>query len=237
MLGPDVVRCLSGDMAVHGGDGSRGYALRITDVVDRPNRRDEAQNERSDDNNESSSASTPQTADSDPRHEFVSVDITSRAEVVAAAEGTDVIVICSVVRAHDTLCFEVNTKGVLHACEAAVASGHRRLVNTGPWTVVGGHYRNWHHNLNEDMPPQSGLDLYSFSKGLGHEISRVFTMNHVSRHNTAAVWVAFSPSGLHSSQDGSDIFVDRQYQLLYIVTSIAFATCVFLSGLIFAYVK
>ena len=82
-------------------------------------------------------------------------------------------------------------------------------MNTGPWTVVGGHYRNWHHNLNEDMPPQSGLDLYSFSKGLGHEISRVFTMNHVSRHSTAAVWVAFSSSGLHSSQDGSDIVVGR----------------------------
>ena len=27
----------------------------------------------------------------------------------------------------------------------------------------------------------------------------------VSRHNIAAVWVAFSSSGLHSSQDGSDI--------------------------------
>ena len=28
-------------------------------------------------------------------------------------------------------------------------------------------------------------------------------------HNIAAVWVAFSPSGLHSSQDSSDIVVDR----------------------------
>ena len=27
----------------------------------------------------------------------------------------------------------------------------------------------------------------------------------VSRHDIAAVWVAFSPSGLHSSQDSSDI--------------------------------
>ena len=31
----------------------------------------------------------------------------------------------------------------------------------------------------------------------------------VSCHNIAAVWVAFSPSGLHSSQDSSDIVVDR----------------------------
>ena len=28
------------------------------------------------------------------------------------------------------------------------------------------------------MPPQSGLDLYSFSKGIGHEISRVFSANY-----------------------------------------------------------
>ena len=28
-------------------------------------------------------------------------------------------------------------------------------------------------------------------------------------HNIAAVWVAFSPSGLHSSQDSSDIVVGR----------------------------
>eukprot|EP01045_Picozoa_sp_COSAG04_P003688 COSAG04_NODE_152_length_22459_cov_12.374597_12_plen_201_part_00 len=36
----------------------------------------------------------------------------------------------------------------------------------------------------------------------GHQLS-------VSCHNIAAVWVAFSSSGLHSSQDGSDIVVDR----------------------------
>ena len=59
-----------------------------------------------------------------------------------------------------------------------MGTGHSRLINTGPWTVVGGHFRNWHHDLNEDMPPQSGLDLYSFSKGLGHEIARVYTENN-----------------------------------------------------------
>ena len=31
----------------------------------------------------------------------------------------------------------------------------------------------------------------------------------VSCHNIAAVWVAFASSGLHSTQDGSDIVVDR----------------------------
>jgi hypothetical protein len=32
------------------------------------------------------------------------------------------------------------------------------------------------------MPPQSGLDLYSFSKGLGHEIARVYTANNPQLH-------------------------------------------------------
>ena len=35
----------------------------------------------------------------------------------------------------------------------------------------------------------------------------------VSRHNIAAVWVVFSPSGLHSSQDSSDIVVGRHASL------------------------
>ena len=31
----------------------------------------------------------------------------------------------------------------------------------------------------------------------------------VSRHDIAGIWVAFSPSGSHSSQDGSDMVADR----------------------------
>ena len=32
------------------------------------------------------------------------------------------------------------------------------------------------------MPAQTGLDLYSFSKGVGHEISRVFTQHYPGFH-------------------------------------------------------
>ena len=38
MLGPDVVRCLSGDLETHGGDETAEYSIRITDVLDRPTR-------------------------------------------------------------------------------------------------------------------------------------------------------------------------------------------------------
>lgn len=87
MLGPDVVECLSGDLPEHGGDASAEYRIRITDVTDRPQRRDDAQIERSDDNNQSSAASAPQSAETDPRHEYMSVDITNAEEVKAAAVG------------------------------------------------------------------------------------------------------------------------------------------------------
>ena len=47
--------------------------------------------------------------------------------------------------------------------------------------------------------PQDTLDDFARS-----------TLGFVRRHDIAAVWVAFSSSGLHSSQDGSDIVVGRR---------------------------
>jgi nucleoside-diphosphate-sugar epimerase len=171
MLGPDIARVLAGDVADHGGDPARAYALRITDVVDRPTRRDEAQVQRQ--GNAGTPASPPPDAATDPRHEYLSCDITSAAEVAAAMAGTDVAVICSVVRAHAMLSFHVNCIGVWVAARAALACGHQRLVNTGPKEVLAGQQFEAHHRLTEDGPPQSGLGLYAFTKGLGHEVTRV----------------------------------------------------------------
>eukprot|EP01046_Picozoa_sp_COSAG06_P069352 COSAG06_NODE_18876_length_864_cov_0.912418_1_plen_61_part_00 len=44
------------------------------------------------------------------------------------------------------------------------------ITRTGPWSVVGGHSKTFNHRVTEDMPAHSGLDLYSFTKGLGHTI-------------------------------------------------------------------
>ena len=43
---------------------------------------------------------------------------------------------------------------------AAVRNGHSRLVNTGPWSVIGGHAKTFSHRITEDMPAHTGLDLY-----------------------------------------------------------------------------
>ena len=74
------------------------YKLRISDVVDRPSLRDVAQAKRSAERNASSTASAPQDPTSDPRHEYVSADITDMDEVMAVMRGADVAIICSVVR-------------------------------------------------------------------------------------------------------------------------------------------
>jgi hypothetical protein len=72
----------------------------------------------------------------------------------------------------------VRKQGLLWALTSpsflSASSPDRRAASV----VAGGHYRNWYHGLHENMPPQSGLDLYSFSKGLGHEIARCFSASH-----------------------------------------------------------
>ena len=52
----------------------------------------------------------------------------------------------------------------------------------------------------------------------------------VSCHNIAAVWVAFSPSGLHSSQDSSDIVVDRVRQFREVELAALREQCGFKKG-------
>jgi nucleoside-diphosphate-sugar epimerase len=171
MLGPDVARCLSYEMPDPGGEPTRQYALLLTDVTDKPAIRDSGQTARSDDANLSNTASTPKPADA-------SVDIRDYAQVANAVADADVAVVCSVIREHPVLAFSVNCGGVYNACLAAVNAGHARLVNTGPKEVLAGHHYRSHHMINESVPPNPGLDIYSHTKGLGHEVSAVFAANH-----------------------------------------------------------
>lgn len=114
-----------------------------------------------------------------PDHEFLNVDVTSRDQVVAAAEGMDAIVNLSVVRRHPVLAFEVNTQGCHHVMEAAVHHGIRRVINTGPhFTVAGSSYEWFDHAITPDVPPHPGTGLYPLTKSLGQEICRAFTRVH-----------------------------------------------------------
>ena len=198
MFGPDIVRALAPD-----------YDLRITDVTDRPEMRDEAQVMRYETKvprpahrrlpsvcgrapstdcllslrcqNTTTTAAAPDEVDvaagMQGDHEWWSVDIADSEAVAAATAGTDLTIVLAVVHTHRKTGFDVNARGVFNACKAAAEAGHARLVNTGPWTVIAGHARTFHHQLTEGLPVQTGTDLYSFSKGVGHEISRVFSAN------------------------------------------------------------
>lgn len=109
LMGPDVVANLAATTAAASCSSGQAFTLRITDVTDRPARRDLAQVKRSAGQGRGS-AIDAQTPETDPRHEYLSVDITDLAEVHAAAEGTDAIVICSVSREHPVLAFSVNCR-------------------------------------------------------------------------------------------------------------------------------
>jgi hypothetical protein len=111
----------------------------------------------------------------DPPHEVSVVDITDPAQVLAAAEGMDAILNCTVIRPDPVEAFRVNMLGAYNLARAAVQCGIRRLVQTGPmqhhWPE--GSYEH-SFAIADDAPPRPGAELYPVSKLLGQEILRVF---------------------------------------------------------------
>ena len=112
-------------------------------------------------------------------HEFVKVDISDLDQVVAAAEGMDAIINLCVERRDRRLAFDVSTRGCYNMMVAAVQHGIRRVINTGPHlAIVGADYREFDYDLEPDLPPHPGTELYSLTKYLGLEICRTFTEQH-----------------------------------------------------------
>ena len=119
------------------------------------------------------------TPTADLGHRFQVLDVSSLDQVLAASEGMDAIVNCSVVRERDKPAFAVNVGGCWNIMTAAVRHGIRRVLNTGPhFTVTGPPYEGFDFGLTGDIPPQSGTLLYALTKSLGHEVCRVFTEHH-----------------------------------------------------------
>jgi nucleoside-diphosphate-sugar epimerase len=110
-----------------------------------------------------------------PPHEFRQVDVTDLGQVMAACEGMDAVINCSVVREDPVQAFRVNALGAYHVMRAAVAHGIRRAVQTGPQLidVWRGDYE-WDFDIPSDAPPRATGHLYSHSKYLGQEICRAF---------------------------------------------------------------
>ena len=122
----------------------------------------------------------PQLAHYGPPHEHRVVDVTDADQVLAAAEGADTLIVCSVIRPDPVAAFEVNMLGALNVMRAAVAHGIRRVVHTGPVQTLLRHPYGYddEFGLIDDLPPRPGGDLYFTSKFLGQEIVRIFAEEH-----------------------------------------------------------
>ena len=110
-------------------------------------------------------------------HEEMITDVTDYNQVLAACEGIDAIVNGTVNRPHPVAAWLVNTLGAYNVMRAAVASGIRRVVHTGPelvlWSSGPWGYRS-DFGLTGRVPPRAGTALYSHTKYLAQEIVRIF---------------------------------------------------------------
>ncbi len=142
--------------------------------------------------------------DIDSPHETMQVDVGDIDQVRAAAQGTDVIINCSVLRPDRKLAFDVNTIGTYNAIRTAVDLGHTRFINTGPhFTQVGPSYEHYDFAISEEVPLHSGLNLYAHSKSIGQEICRVFSANHPI-HVLTTLFLSFRDAEPAADKAGGD---------------------------------
>jgi nucleoside-diphosphate-sugar epimerase len=104
------------------------------------------------------------------------IDISNTKDVLKVSEGVDAIINLSVLRTDRKLAFDVNTLGNYNMMLAAETHKIPRIINTGPhFQIAGPTYEDFDFELNPDMPPQPGVNLYALSKSLGQEICNQFS--------------------------------------------------------------
>lgn len=132
-------------------------------------------------------------------HPSSRVDVRDAAAVIAAAEGADALVNCTVVRHEPALAFDVNCLGAWHVMRAAAAWRVPRVIHTGPAIIFA--RTGYHHDvdLSEEVPPRPGMDLYAMSKYCGWEIVRAFAREH-----DWLTVVAFMYTGFMTGEIGLD---------------------------------
>jgi nucleoside-diphosphate-sugar epimerase len=108
------------------------------------------------------------------------VDVRDPDAVLAACQGMDAIVNCTVVRHDPVDAWRVNLLGAYNILRAAVARGIRRVVQTGPCLVSqpGAAGYTWDDLVGDDAPPRPGHDRYLHTKYLAQELCRAFAEYH-----------------------------------------------------------
>jgi len=115
-------------------------------------------------------------------HDEMVVDVTNAEQVMAACQGMDAIINCTVIR-HDVVgSFRVNANGAYNVMNAAIAHGIRRVVHTGPFQMgmdgpIGYTWDDW---IVDDVPQRPGhaMNTYLHTKYLGQEIARIFAEHY-----------------------------------------------------------
>ena len=126
------------------------------------------------------SPGAPRPQPTTPPHEECITDITDVAAVHNAAQGTDCVINCTVIRRDPIAAFRVNVVGAYNVMQAAVQAGIRRVVHTGPALTLAPHPTGYTDDrmVDSTAPPRPGDDLYSITKYAGQEICRIFAERH-----------------------------------------------------------
>lgn len=114
------------------------------------------------------------------RHETMTVDVTDPQQVLAAADGMDALVNCTVIRDHPVESFRVNLLGAYNIMKAAISHSIKRIIQTGPHLTFGRYMSDYAFDFDipDDVPPRPGTGLYFLTKYLGQEVCRVFAETH-----------------------------------------------------------
>ena len=147
----------------------------------------------------------------DSPHDTLQVDVSKPDQVMAAAEGMDVIINCAVQRTDRKIAFGVNTIGTYNALRAAVAFKMKRFINTGPrFSLVGPPYLDYDHIISEKIPPQPGTGLYGMSKSVGLETCRLFS-EHYPLHVLSLIFSRFrDPTADPQNPDDSTLSISAR---------------------------
>jgi nucleoside-diphosphate-sugar epimerase len=137
-------------------------------------------------------------------HEFRQVDVTDLDQVVAAAASMDAIVNLTVNRPDPVLSFRVNLVGAFNVMRAAVANGIKRVVHTGPETIIDGYWHDF--DLTVEAPPRPGTGYYLLTKYLGQEVVRSFAEHH-QLEVIALYFHVFQPAGAPQPLGGASPFL------------------------------
>jgi nucleoside-diphosphate-sugar epimerase len=147
------------------------YTLRLTDL--RPINDILAENKP-----QSEGAPMPETPQ--PPHEWRQVDVSQYDQVLAACQGMDALINCSVLRHELVPAFQVNLIGAYNVMKAAVECGIKRIIHTGPrhtrLNFEGDYWPDF--DIPDEAPLHPGADLYALTKHLGGQVVRVFAERH-----------------------------------------------------------